>query len=294
MKKGQTSKVNGVENFLCPFTDVFITQDRNVGTHKGTEAIDVRGKQSGVKYPYYAPCTCKLLWKDKSNGQGLWQSKSKVKFSNNRIDYATFMTAHDESFDARIGQVVKQGTQLGNMGSKHNGSTKSTGVHCHIEVAQGKYTINDWHKNKYGIWCFKKEYAPEKCFFMNNTNIIKGLNKKWKIVEVEKVKKEKVDQILHIGSKVKFNGTFIVDRIDVKNNTFCNYSLIGGKPTKAYHWLPSGPFDNVNGKKYIKPLDKVRNTHTYKVEKLDTKSDSAMLKIDGRICWIKCKYLKEV
>lgn len=107
-------------------------------------------------------------------------------------------------------------------------------------------------------------------------------------------KKEKVDQILHKGSKVKFNGTFLVDKINVKNNTWCNYSLIGGKPTKPYHWLPSTPFDNITGSKYIKPMDKVRNKNTYIVQDVDKKTDSAKLKINGRICWIKCKYLKEV
>lgn len=106
--------------------------------------------------------------------------------------------------------------------------------------------------------------------------------------------KEKVDQILHKGSKVRFNGTFLVDKIDIKNNTWCNYSLIGGKPTKPYHWLPSTPFDNVNGKQIIKPLDKVRNKNTYIVQAVDQKTNSAKLIINGRTCWIKSKYLKEV
>lgn len=185
-KKNQTSKTNGRENFLCPFTDIYITQDYGVGTHKGTKAYDIRGKQKGVKYPYYAPCTCKLIWCDKTNGQGLWQSINKVNFANGRVDYATFMTAHDESFDAKLGQIVPQGHQLGNMGSKRNGYTQSSGVHCHIEIAQTKYTIKNWHKNKYGIWCFPKEYPMEASCYMNDTNIIKGLNRKWKYLPKKK------------------------------------------------------------------------------------------------------------
>lgn len=187
MKKNQTSKSNGRENFLCPFTDIVITQNSNVGTHKGTMAYDIRGKESGVKYPYYAPCTCKLIWFDKSNGQGLWQSTQKVSFSNKRVDFATFMTAHDESFDAKIGQIVPQGHQLGNMGNKAGGGASSTGVHCHIEIAQAKYTIENWHKNKYGIWCFPKEYSMEQSCFMNDTKIINGLNKKWIYLPDKKV-----------------------------------------------------------------------------------------------------------
>ena len=292
MKKNQTSKSDGRENFLCPFTVIYITQDNNVGTHKGTKAYDVRGSKSGVRYPYYAPCTCKLIWRDVSNGQGLWQSTAKVNFANGRVDYATFMTAHDETFDAKIGQIVPQGHQLGNMGNKAGGGASSTGVHCHIEIAQAKYTIENWHKNKYGIWCFPKEYSMEDSCFMDGTNIIKGLNKKWKYLSNQK--KENIDQILHVGSKVKFKGTYMVDKIDVKHNLWCNYSLIGGKPTKPYHWLPSTPFDNVNGSEYIKPLDIVKNVHTYTVKAIDKKTASAKLVMNGRTVWIKYKYLKEV
>lgn len=185
-KKQQTSKSNGRENFLCPFTDVYITQDYGVGSHKGTKAYDIRGAKKGVRYPYYAPCTCKLIWSDRANGQGLWQSVAKVNFANGRVDYATFMTAHDETFDARIGQIVPQGHQLGNMGSKAGGGARSTGVHCHIEIAQAKYTISNWYKNKYGIWCFPKEYSLEDSCYINDTKIIKGLNKKWKYIPKNK------------------------------------------------------------------------------------------------------------
>lgn len=210
MKKNQKSKSNGRENFLCPFTDIYITQDSNVGTHKGTKAYDIRGKQPGVKYPYYAPCTCKLIWYDKSNGQGLWQSVAKVNFSNGRVDYASFVTCHDESFDADKlnGKPIPQGQQLGNMGSKHNGSTQSTGVHCHIEIAQAKYNISNWHKNKYGIWCFPKEYSMEDSCYMNNTNIIKGLNKKWKYLKTVKYKTTTTN--LNMRNKASLSGEIIL------------------------------------------------------------------------------------
>ena len=236
MKKNQTSKTNGRENFLCPFTDVYITQDYGVGTHKGTKAYDIRGKQPGVRYPYYAPCTCKLIWCDKSNGQGLWQSVAKVNFANGRVDYATFMTAHDETFDAKIGQVVKQGHQLGNMGNKAGGGAKSYGVHCHIEIAQAKYTIANWHKNKYGIWCFPKEYPMEDCSYMNDTNIIKGLNKKWKYLpkKTEKIsyyKKYtgKSTSLVDALASLKINYTFDNRKKIAIKNGIKNYT---GKPNE--------------------------------------------------------------
>ena len=139
MIKGQTSLRNNIEDFLCPFTDMYISQGSNGKySHRGIMANDVRGKAAGVKYPYYAPCTCKCLKTYPETGQVMWQSINKVRFSNGRIDYATFMTAHDNTMDAKVGQVVKQGQQLGNMGNK--GFSNMTGVHCHIEVSQSSHT----------------------------------------------------------------------------------------------------------------------------------------------------------
>ena len=140
MKKGQTSVRGGIQDFLCPFTDMNITQGSNYGTHAGTMANDVASGIGGYKAPYYAPCDCKLIWSDPANGQGMWQSLNKVRFANGNIAYATFVTAHDNTFDAKVGQsVVKQGQQLGNMGDKFGNGGYADGVHCHIEIAQNKY-----------------------------------------------------------------------------------------------------------------------------------------------------------
>ena len=180
MKKGQISVRGGIEDFLCPFTDMYITQGSGGSfSHKGTMANDVRGTQSGVKYPYYAPCTCKCVKAYPESGQAMWQSTNKVRFANRRIDYATFMTAHDDSFDANkyIGITIPQGNKIGNMGKKGN----ATGVHCHIEISQSKTT--SWSKNKYGIYCFPNEYDTDACYFMDGTNIINGMGGSWKYLK---------------------------------------------------------------------------------------------------------------
>ena len=183
MKKGQTSVRNGIQDFLCPFTDMKITQGSNYGTHTGTMANDVASGTAGYKAPYYAPCDCKLIWCDPANGQGMWQSLNKVRFANGNIAYATFVTAHDNTFDAKVGQVVKQGQQLGNMGNKAGNGGEAKGVHCHIEIAQNKYTISNWQMNKDGIYCFPKEYDTDACYFMDNTNILNGMGGSWKYLK---------------------------------------------------------------------------------------------------------------
>lgn len=175
MISGQKSVRGGIEDFLCPFESMYITQGSNGSySHQGIMANDVRGANVGVRYPYYAPCTCKCIKVYPSSGQAMWQSVEKVRFANGRVDYATFMTAHDDTFDAREDLVVSQGMQLGNMGTKGN----ATGVHCHIQVSQSDDT--SWYKNGYGVYQFNNEYDLDECYFVDNTNILNGMGGNWK------------------------------------------------------------------------------------------------------------------
>lgn len=310
MIKGQTSVRNGIEDFLCPFTDMYITQGSNSAySHKGIMANDVRGKQSGVRYPYYAPCTCRALKKYNVTGQVMWQSVNKVRFANGRIDYATFMTAHDETVDVKLGQVVKQGNQLGNMGRK--GFSNMTGVHCHIEVSQSADT--SWIPNKDVNYHFNNEYDLDDCYFVDNTNILNGLGGNWRTTDKVPVKENSSsnpDQILYKGSKVKFNGVFKVDilKSPLSTNLFgcskltgCSYNLYKNEKVKSYHWLPTAPFvecdsngnatsDQVlsGGNSYVK------NDNIYTVEDISTSTNSAKLNINGHAVWVFSQYLYEV
>lgn len=233
MIKGQKSTRGGIQDFLCPFTDMYITQGSNMRpSHMGIMANDVRGASSGVRYPYYAPCDVKCIRTYADSGQVMWQSLNKVRFANGRIDYATFMTVHDNTMDAKPGQVVYQGSQLGNMGTKGN----ATGVHCHIEVSQSNNT--SWTKNSYGIYHFQNEYDLDDCYFVDNTNILNGAGGNWKKTSQVPVG-EKVDQILHKGSHVQLTGTYTVKDINVKDNTAL--INIAGKD----YWISSTPLKEV-------------------------------------------------
>lgn len=188
MIKGQKSIRNGIEDFLCPFTDVFITQGPNESySHKGIMAWDVRGAKAGTKDPYYAPATSKAIRTYPESGQVMWQTVYDVRCPNGYIGKITYMTCHDDTMDAVAGKtVVNQGSQLGNMGKKGN----ATGVHCHIEFSQSADTT--WRKNSYGNYMFNNEVDPENVCFMDNTNIISGSGN-WKYlkdVPVDEPKKE--------------------------------------------------------------------------------------------------------
>ncbi len=314
MIKGQKSSNRGIENFLCPFTDMYISQGSGGAySHKGILANDVRGKVAGVKYPYYASCTCKCIKTYPKTGQVMWQSTKKVRFANGRVDYATFMTAHDETMDVRVGQVVEQGSRLGNMGRK--GYSNMTGVHCHIEVSQSSDT--SWFKNQYGNYHFNNEYDLDDCYFVDNTNIIKGNDGNWRttkdiLVKDTPVKQvEAVDQILHVGSKVKFDGIFKVDilKSPLSTNLFGNTKLTGvsyndyyRELAKDYHWIPLDDFTEVDqygnsqgqDDKVVGGKSYVINKNIYEVKNIDTKTNSAKLEINGYNVWIYSTFLYEV
>lgn len=307
MYKGQKSKRAGVQDFLCPFTDMYITQGSNGAySHRGIMANDVRGANAGVRYPYYAPCDVKCVRTYPSSGQAMWQSLERVRFANGRIDYATFMTVHDDTFDVKVGQIVRQGDQLGNMGTKGN----ATGVHCHIQVSQSNDT--SWFKNNYGIYKFNHEYDLDDCYFVDNTNIIYGMGGNWKTtgqVPVQEISGEKVDQILHKGSKVKFDGVFKVDILKRGTNLFGNTKLTGvsfndyyNERAKSFHWIPLDDFTEVDQYGSSAGQDQVvkggasfvLNKNVYEVKDIDIKSNSAKLTLNGHDVWVYSTFLYEV
>lgn len=168
MKKGMTSIRNGVEDLLCPFEYVGISQPANGAySHQGTMANDIGFKDVKNPYePYYAPChiKCIHIWKD--YGQAMWQSINKVRFTDGSVDYLTFVTAHDNSLTATIGTEKKQGELMG-----HKGNKKATGVHAHIECAKGLYSLKDWKYNSYGNPSFPSEINIDDVFFFDETEL---------------------------------------------------------------------------------------------------------------------------
>lgn len=208
MIKGQKSARGGIEDFLCPFENFYITCGPNESKyHMGIMAIDVRGSEVGLKEAYYAPCTVKCIKTYQESGQVMWQSVDKVRCSNGYIGYVTFMTVHDDTMNAYPGLIIPQGNQLGNMGVKGN----ATGVHCHIECSQGADTT--WFKNSYGNYMFNNEIDPEDVFFMDNTNIINGVGN-WKYLKDVPVEEDNKKQ----DSSIELLERAVAEKEDIINN----------------------------------------------------------------------------
>lgn len=245
MIAGQKSVRNNIEDFLCPFTDMYITQGaRGNFSHKGTCANDVRGAIPGVRYDYYAPCNCKCLKLYPESGQSMWQSLKPVRFANGRIDYATFMLAHDNNLsqNAWVGKVVNQGDKLGTMGDQG----VATGVHCHIQISQSndtswtkKATISYKGKN-YPIYGFNNEYDPDFCYFIDNTNIIEGMGGDWKVTSDVPVTE---NIYINIPEWIDQRAIFTLDTKEWFN--CIKPKKFGGLSYKIYSFVDNGYFTEI-------------------------------------------------
>lgn len=248
---------DGYEYFMCPFTKMYISQGSNTWSHSGVMANDVTNGD-GSKAPYYAPCTCRCIAVYPKSGQAVWVSTNKVHFANGTINYAVFVTAHDDSFNAYVGMTVPQGNQIGNMGVKGIG----TGVHCHFQVGVGY--PNTWGIVKgyftldgirYPVYGFQKEpYDLDDCYFVNDTVILNGSGGNWKkCTPASGVKPkpstptsgEKIDQILHVGSYVTSGALNIGDVKKINGDECVMIKSLGGYfPTRFV-----SEYDASDGKK---------------------------------------------
>ena len=166
---------DGYEYFMCPMTEFKITQVENVGTHLGTKAVDFASGTAGYRAPYYAPATVKCIKTIPSYGEATWQTVNKVHCPNGYFGIVTFETVHDNTFNAYVGMVIKQGQQLGNMGD----AGRASGVHLHIEFTQS--ANGNMAYNSYGIYTFTTtESYVDDTFYVDDTNVITPMAGNWR------------------------------------------------------------------------------------------------------------------
>ena len=147
-----------------------VTQGMNNSfSHKGTLAIDIAGKDSGIE-SIKAPFTgvIKRIYK----GYVVWlESTNKVKYADGTEDYMTVMLMHDnDTTDLKVGQTIKQGQIFYQEGT----TGYATGNHIHLACGKGKYTGNGWYENSNGNWCINNQYDVTKALFILDSCKIKN------------------------------------------------------------------------------------------------------------------------
>lgn len=237
MQKGKKYVASdGYEYFMCPFTEFKVTQGENVGTHLGTRAVDFASGTAGYRAPYYAPATVVCVMTVPSSGQAMWRTVNKVHCPNGYFGYVTFVTVHDDSFDAYVGLQVPQGNQLGNMGTRGN----ARGVHCHTEFIQASMSSANWVRNGYGIWTFNgTESYVDDTFYVDDTTIIYGGYGNWRKTGSSSSGYNESDLIAETGV-----ATMTVDNVQARLNSptgsvVHKYST-GDKITYSWKWVGNG------------------------------------------------------
>ncbi|MDY5109720.1 GH25 family lysozyme [Faecalicoccus sp.] len=237
MQKGKKYVASdGYEYFMCPFTEFKVTQGENVGTHLGTRAVDFASGTAGYRAPYYAPATVVCVMTVPSSGQAMWRTVNKVHCPNGYFGYVTFVTVHDDSFDAYVGLQVPQGNQLGNMGTRGN----ATGVHCHLELIQASMSSANWHQNSYGVWTFNgTESYVDDTFYVDDTNIIYGGYGNWRKTGSGSSGYKESDLIAETGV-----ATMTVDNVQARLNSPTGSVVhkynAGDKITYSWKWVGNG------------------------------------------------------
>lgn len=160
------------ENLMCPFKKMKVTQyDGGEYSHKGSDAWDITDGIVGSKAAYYAPVDMECKAVNKTYAFTWWQSLYPVKFADGSTDFVTIMFGHDEDINATVGMRVGKGVQVGNMGAGGN----ATGVHCHIEVAKGKFT-ETWKPNEFNVYCLPNSIKFYDAFYMDDVELL-SINK---------------------------------------------------------------------------------------------------------------------
>lgn len=146
-----------------------ITQGYDVGTHKGTYALDLAGEDTGIDW-VLAPFTGTIkAVKSASYGNWYWfESNEEVLCANGEVTKLVAMFGHDNKMRHKVGDVIKQGEHLCAEGTSGN----ATGNHCHLELGKGSY-VGDWYPNASGIYMLHNAVKPNEYLCVPDNYVIK-------------------------------------------------------------------------------------------------------------------------
>lgn len=284
MKPGQKSKRNGYEDILFPMEYCNVTQGDFEGTHAGTYAADLAGRDSGRDLAYFPfSAVCKAT--NPSDGNAVWwQSQNKVRFADGTIDYCTIMILHDNNLNGiYVGAKYGQGEQMAQEGTAGN----ATGNHLHFEIAKGAFN-HQYDQNSQGIWHLPNNMAIENACFIDNT-VLMGNCANWSWKKTGGTS----DDIIRVGDTVRIDGVFTIDALHPTANAIASTGL-AGKPFADYNYVDSGPCIETDAKGnrsgdqifYVGEYFIIPGTFT--VLAVDIPTDSCYLQIGNRKTWLSC------
>ncbi len=169
-----------MERARFPMEFLRVTQGPNVGSHKGSKAMDFGGKDTGCD-AVYAPFTGRVARvRTDSSHETYFESLEPVEFADGTVDYMTVTLMHDNVLDVRAGQVLHQGEKIGDEGGFGGGRPGRFGAHLHLEVSRGR-NIAYQVRNAQGTYCTPQQVDVWSALWLGtDVQVLDGGGRPWK------------------------------------------------------------------------------------------------------------------
>ena len=171
-----------MENLMCPMEFLRVTQKSGVGSHLGSLALDLGGKDTGIDR-VMAPCSGTIVRvRQNANGEVYLKSDGPVLLANGKVAQngvlVTFI--HDNAFNVKQGQHVAQGQYIYDEGGKAHGVAGYYGNHLHMELSDGKASPMQ-AKNRFGVYCTPLQMSiPDSMMLGNDVQVLDGGGYNWR------------------------------------------------------------------------------------------------------------------
>lgn len=156
---------------LCyfPMNTLRITQNENIGTHKGSLAMDFAGADTTKEW-CFAPCDLKVIrirTEPENCGEIYFESLKPVKFADGTVDYLHLLMLHDDnSCNLVANQTIKQNEKFYREGGKYKGNPNHYAAHIHVEAGKGKWNTAYQFANEHGVYVIENQQHLYNLFWL--------------------------------------------------------------------------------------------------------------------------------
>nr|DAN94851.1 MAG TPA: Morphogenesis protein 1 hydrolase [Caudoviricetes sp.] len=174
-----------MQKAYMPMEVLRVTQGRNRGSHLGTYALDLGGRDTGQD-KVFAPCDLRIVrvrTDGGSNGEVYAESTGPVELPDGSASVLHFTFIHDDSYNnnVRVGAVIEQGIYFYDEGGRSDGRPGVYGAHLHLEVGRGTSPARQV-KNSRGCWMTPNTEPVENLLWLRpNTVVLDGGGYPWKV-----------------------------------------------------------------------------------------------------------------
>lgn len=172
-----------MQKAYIPMDYLRVTQGRGVGSHRGTCALDLGGRDTG-KDKVFAPCDMRIVrvrTDNGNNGEVYAESTGPVALPGGSSSVLHFTFIHDDSYNSnvKVGAVIRQGEYFYDEGGRSGGRPGVYGAHLHLEVGRGTSPARQVQNNA-GCWMTPNTEPAENLLWLRpDTVVLDGGGYRW-------------------------------------------------------------------------------------------------------------------